>query len=519
MQRGRESLRQGGFAAALECFTQLLAVEPGNLDALAGRGRALGHLGRHCEAAQCFASVLAVRPDHLECLGNQGVALHKLGRNTEALTYFDRVLALIPAHPDALAHRGFVLQAVGRFEEALDSLDRALRVNPRSLTAQHARGMTLERLGRYEQALKQFGAVLAQDPRHVDAWSSRGVVLGRLNRHREARAAYVRALEIAPGNVDVLFNLSFLQLTEGDLVAGFRGQALRWTARLPRLDARTDRPIWLGQPALSGKTILLHHEQGFGDTIQFVRFAPLVAAQAAAVLLRVPDPLIRLLSRLPDLQVISEHQPLPPHDLHCPLMCLPVPLGTTQDTIPAPRSYLQASPEDIARWKQRLGPITRPRIGLVWRGHTQYALAAQRDIPFEDLMPLLTLPAELISLQKEVPAKDRAALEASGIARHGESLTDFADTAGLIQNLDLVITTDTSVAHLAGALGKLSYILLHHVPCWRWRRGREDSPWYPTVQVFRQQTPGDWPGVIADVRAAAARLCQLHIGSAKERHP
>jgi tetratricopeptide (TPR) repeat protein len=510
MHEGIERLRQRDFPAALACFNRVVAEQPGSIEALICRGRALGNLGRHLEASRSFSSALLIAPEHADAQNNLGVALHKLGRNNEALACFEKVLVLAPRHPDALTNRGFVLQDLGRLEEALLALELALSVSPRSTAALHARAMTLERLGLRQQALEQLDRVLAVDSLHVDAWGGRAVALGRLGRLEEARAAFARALEIAPGNLDVLFNLSFLQLTEGELLQGFRGQTLRWTAMQPRLDPGTDRPIWLGQPALTGRTLLLHHEQGFGDTLQLARYAPLVAARAGHVLLRAPGPLVRVLGTLAGgVQIVPEGAALPAHDLHCPLTCLPAALGTTLTSIPAQHVYLAASAPDTDEWGRRLGPVGAPRIGLVWRGHPQHRLCAERDMPLTQLLRLADLPAVLISLQKEVPAAEQAELEASGrIARHGESLGDFADTAALIANLDLVISVDTAVAHLAGALGKPVWILNRHVPCWRWLRDRTDSPWYPSARLFRQSAPGDWAGVIAQVREAAQTWCR-----------
>lgn len=509
LRQGRECLRRRDHRAALGHFMRALAEQPHDLEAHSGCGRALGQLGRHEDAAQCFARALTISPGHVDSLNNHGVALHKLGRNAAALACFERALRLAPASADALTNRGFVLQAEGRLDEALASLDAALQVKPGAVTAMHARAMTLERLGAYERALEQLDAVSAIDPGYLDAWNGRGVLLGRLGRTDEAHASFQRALALAPGNLQVLFNLSFLQLAEGELLSGFRGQTLRWTAMLPRLEPGTDRPIWLGQPPLAGKTLLLHHEQGFGDTLQFVRYVPLLATQASRVLLRVPETLSVLLSTLEGgVQVFCGRDPLPPHDLHCPITCLPAALGTTLETIPAPRAYLRAQPQDSREWAQRLGRRVRPRIGLAWRGQAQFALRAERDIPVKLLAPLTRLPADLVSLQTQVPPDDQEQLASlAQIVGYGEQLNNFADTAALIDNLDLVISVDTAVAHLAGALGKPVWILNRHVPCWRWLRDREDSPWYPTARLFRQAVAGDWAAVIEQVHAVAQEWC------------
>lgn len=504
-------LRQQSSRAAPASFDPALALpQPLNLDALIGHARSMAGQGRHREALQSFEAALEGGAQDPEVLEGCGVSLHKLGRASTALEYLDRALTLDPRRVQALIHRGLALRACGRFEEALGCLDAAVALAPDSIDAQHARGWVLQRLGRFEEALAHHDRVLAQDAGHVAAWCRRGAALEHLGRTEDARASLDRALALAPYDPDVIYNRSFLLLAQGDLVAGFRGQTLAWTATVPRPSIGSEAPIWLGHGTLAGKTVLLHHSQGLGDTIQFARYVPWVAARAAAVVLRVPDPLVRLMSTLAGgARVVGERDPLPPHDVHCPVVCLPSAAGTTLETIPASVPYLHADPEAACAWRERLGPWRRPRIGLVWNGNPQHRLRAARDIPLAELAPLLQLPVDLISLQKDLSAADREYLAASGrVTLCGEELIDFADTAALIDNLDLLISADTAAAHLAGALGTPVWILNRHAPCWRWLRGRSDSPWYPTARLFQQETAGGWATVVERVCQRAEEWCR-----------
>jgi hypothetical protein len=253
--------------------------------------------------------------------------------------------------------------------------------------------------------------------------------------------------------------------------------------------------------------LLVDAEQGLGDTLQFARYVPLVLRQGGQVVLRTHPMLHAVLATLPGApQLASDRVPAPPHDLRCPVMSLPLALGTSLQTIPAAVPYLSADPAAAAEWDRRLGPAGRARIGVVWAGRQHRPVNHGRDMPLAALQPLLDLPADFISLQKDIPGPDRATLASleGRLASLGEGLTDFADTAALLENIDLLIAVDTSVVHLAGALGRPVWVMNRHASCWRWLEGRADSPWYPSARLFRQSTPGCWDAVVAEVRRAAA---------------
>src|SRR5476649_2395300 len=320
------------------------------------------------------------------------------------------------------------------------------------------------------------------------------------------RCAATRALAIAPDDVEARVNAGICRLLQGDLQGGWRWYESRWR-RLPLPDHAP--PQWCGDAPLAGKTILVYAEQGLGDTIQMCRYVALLAAQGADVVLRVQPALKALLSQLAGARmVLADGEPLPAFDYHCSLMSLPFAFDTSLATIPAGAPYLRADPARAAAWAQRLGAPAGRRIGLAWSGNRGHDRDGSRSIPLMQLRGLFGADAQFVSLQPELRAIDRIVLENDQrIASHAAQLTDFAETAALIAQLDLVISVDTSVAHLAAAMGKPVWLLLAYAPDWRWLLERDDSPWYPTMRLFRQSVRGDWDGVVAEVaHALAARV-------------
>jgi len=396
----------------------------------------------------------------------------------------------------------------GRHQESADFAGRALAIDPRNVEVLSNRGAALRNLGRVEEALADYERAIAIAPRHGPAHLNRGVALAALNRYAEAHAAYDRALEIDPGDDRARFNRALARLVRGDLSGGFADFEARWTGSDTQAGPRQlAAPQWSGPEPLAGRTILLHAEQGFGDAIQFSRYVPQVAARGARVVLEAHAGLAPLLAELPGVsQVVARGEALPPFDLHCPLMSLAAAFGTTLETIPAAIPYLKAPAAHAERWRARLGTRKRPRVGLAWSGSTTLRNDRNRSIALAELARLRALPLEIFALQKEIRAGDAAAL-ASGpaITNPGDDLVDFRDTAALIDQMDLVVSVDTAVAHLAGAMGKPVWVLLPWSPDWRWLLERADSPWYPTARLWRQPRAGDWASVIEGVAGELAR--------------
>jgi tetratricopeptide (TPR) repeat protein len=381
----------------------------------------------------------------------------------------------------------------------------ARKARGRSSPTLYNRGVALRELKRFEEALASYDHALTLRPDYAEALLNRGSILYELKRFEEALANYDQALTRRPDYAEAHFNEALCRMLIGDLNRGFEKHEWRWESRQARNDKRDfAQPLWLGSNEITGKTILLHAEQGFGDTIQFCRYVPLVVERAARVILEVQDPLRELMSALPGAtQIVSRGEPLPDFDIHCPLLSLPLAFATRLETIPAATPYLHASPQQAMSWNARLGPKRRLRIGLAWAGRQTHKNDHNRSVSFSSLMPLLDFDATFVSLQREVRMSDTTTLrDRSDVLHFGGELNNFSDTAAIISNLDLVISVDTSVAHLAGALGKPVWILLPYVPDWRWLLDREDSPWYPTARLFRQNHTRTWDDVILCVRGA-----------------
>jgi tetratricopeptide (TPR) repeat protein len=534
---------------ALHSYDRAIALKSDYAEAHNNRGIALEQLGRPREAVACYDRAIALRPDYAEAFYNRGNARRALERHAQALASYDRAIALQPGYAEALNNRGDLLLILGRYQDALDSLDAALAFRPDYVDALYNRGNVLQKLNRFDEALIAYNRAIALRPGYGEALNNRGTLFLALNRHEEALAScdqaiavrpdwpdplcnrgvalqvvgrheeavecFDRALALQPDSAEVHANRSMSRLALGDFEAGWKEYEWRWKTVMVRdLVRRFRAQRWLDQTNIDGRTILLHAEQGFGDTLQFCRYVPMVSARAKVVL-EVPPRLCRLLATLDGgATIIGQGEKLPPFDLHCPLLSLPLAFGTTLATIPATVPYLRADLRETEAWSQRLKALPGLRVGIAWAGGLRpyepllRAIDLRRSITLGHFAPLTALPGvSLISLQKGEPAS-QTRMPPSGMVIHDwtEELEDFADTAALVAALDLVITVDTAVAHLAGALGKNVWILNRFDACWRWLPGREDSPWYPTARLFRQSVPGDWDSVIAAVRDALRAL-------------
>jgi tetratricopeptide (TPR) repeat protein len=505
--RGIALHRLKRYDEALASYDRALALQPDHTGALVSRGVTLHDLRRYDEALQSYGRALALRPDHVEALVNRGVTLHEQKQSAEALSSYDRALALAPGHIEALTNRGVALHDLGRYRDALASHERALALQPDHAAALSNRGVTLHRLGRLDEALASYDRALSLQPEYADALVNRGVTLHGLTRFDEALGSYNRAVALHPDHADAHFFGGMSRLLTGDFDSGWI--EYEWRKGASTGPSRRDfvQPLWLGGNEIAGKTILLHSEQGFGDTIQFCRYAPLVAARGGRVILEVEEPLQGLLTGLATTEVVAKGNRPPDFDLHCPLLSLPRAFRTQLETIPAAVPYLRPPDRDLLKWGARLPPKRRPRIGIAWAGNAKHLRDRERSIDLRDLLPLLDIGATFVSLQKEVRAADMTTLKESAEIIHlGHQLENFSDTAAVISHLDLVISVDTAIAHLAGALGRPVWILLTHVPDWRWLLDRDDSPWYPTARLFRQSNSREWDSVIARVRDALLKF-------------
>ena len=502
---GTVLLKQGRHAEALQIIDRAVQLQPDEPDLWRNRGDALVGLDRPQDAIPSYQRVLGLNPHHFDAAYKLALLLHQAGRDEEALGWFDRCAKLQGDHFQSTYMRAHALQSLKRFEEALEASRRAVALDPASAAACDNTGNMLRALSRHEEAIAWYDRALALRPDFAASLANKAVALAELHRFDEAVVANRQALAIDPGYAAAAWNLSQLQLLRGDFEAGWAGQEARW--KIPNLSSgypKLSQPKWLGAEPVAGKTILVGANEGIGDAIQFVRYVPMLAARGARVILVVPDSVVPLLAGIEGVAqcLPRSRQELPDFELHVPLSSLPLAFATRLDTIPADVPYLPApAAEHVRGWENRLGAHDRMRVGLVWAGNPRHNNDRNRSLPLRRLAPLFDFDVAFISLQKDPRPDDRALLaERQEIGDFTADLTDFAETAALISCLDLVITVDTSVAHLAGALGCPTWILLPFTPDFRWLLDRDDSPWYPTARLFRQTRAGDYESVIERVR-------------------
>jgi tetratricopeptide (TPR) repeat protein len=503
---GNTLLQQGRREDALATFDKAVQLSPNDADVWRNLGNVLAEMGRPADAVLSFQHALKLNPCHWDAANKAALLLYPLERYEEVLVYFDLCDELQPNHFPTLYMRALTLRNLKRFEQALADNKRAHALDPTSADTCNNAGNVLRSLGRNEEALSWFDRSLKLQPNSPSVLANKALSLSELRRFDEAFAVYRRARAIDPGHVATDWNLALLQMLTGDFEAGWAGREARW--KIPVVSAgypRPSQPKWLGEEPIAGKTLLLCADEGLGDSIQFVRYVPMLVSRGASVILVVHDELCPL---LPGMAGVSQCLPksaetLPAFDLHCPLSSLPLAFGTRLDTIPVEKTYLPPPAADrVQAWEGRLGPHAKLRVGLVWSGNPKHNNDHNRSIPLRMLARILDVDATFISLQKDPRPDDKATLlERSEIVDLTQHLTDFAETAALVSCLDLVITVDTSVAHLAGALGRPTWILLPYTPDYRWLLDRDDSPWYPSVRLFRQDETRDYARVINRVRS------------------
>jgi len=495
---------------AYRLMSAALKLNPQMPDVWINLANVLHSLEREAEALDCLDKALALRPADMNALENRGNALLTLGRAQEALVCFNEVLTRNPRHGTARLGRGGALASLGRADEALTDFDAALAVMPGHPGALYNRGNALFDLGRCANAITAYDGAIAAAPNDAPAWNNRGRALQALNRHAEAVASFDRAIAIRKDYADAHFNRALSLLTLSDLTRGFAEYEWRWQRSRVHDSRRSyGKPLWLGDYPLARKTILLTAEQGLGDTIQFARYAPLLAQSGARVVLEVQPELKTLLAGLDG--VASCHargDQLPAYDVHCPLGSLPLALKTEPTNIPAAIPYLRADEPHLIKWRERLASLPGKRVALAWAGNVSHANDRNRSIDLKLLEPLLALEGiSFLSLQRELRGDNAEDLaRQANVTPLGRELADMADTAALIALADLTISVDTSVVHVAGALGRPVWVMLAFAPDWRWTLNAESSPWYPQARLFRQPTLGDWPSVVAALRAELARL-------------
>ena len=507
--RGNVLKKLGRLDEALASYDAAAALKPDDPLILNSRGTVLRELNRFADALVDLNAVIALRPDFSEAFNNRGNVFQDMERYDEALADYAKAIALKPDNADAFCNRGNVYKHLEQYEKGLVEYDKALALAPGHTEAIYNRGTTLMELRRFDEALADYDKTIPLKPGHADALYNRGTLLMGLGRIEEAIANFGEALAIKPDHADAFWNRAFARLHLGYSRKGWDDYEFRWrTEELDALRRDLGRPQWDGGADIAGKRILLHAEQGFGDTIMAARYARRVADMGAHVILEVPLPLVPLVEQIDGITVITQGLALPEFDLHCPMMSLPRAFDTTPENIPADVPYLRAPAAYLEKWRQRLPRTGGLRVGINWAGREAFKHDAARSIGLPRLLPLLTRSdIQFFALQKDLRPGDAELLrEHPHIIQLGDEIKTFADSAAIVSQLDLVISSDTAIVHLAGALARPVWVLLQFVPEWRWLLGRTDSPWYPTARLFRQDKLDDWSGVIDRVAAELARL-------------
>lgn len=498
---------KGKLGDAKSHYERAVTLQPTYAAAFCNLGVVLQNLGDLDGSVACQVRAIELRPDLAEAHNNLGLLLKQLGKPEEARAHYERAIILKPNYVEALCNLGVLLQHQDRPQESLDSFLKALSLRPDFAPAFDNLGNTLRQMGRLEESAACHKRAIEIAPRFAVAHNNLGVTLRKQGLLSAARESHDRALALQPSVPDFRWNLALIDLLEGKFEAGWLGYESRHerTENRPR---SFSQPLWRGE-SLDGKAVLLHSEQGLGDSIQFLRYVPMVSAAGGKVILNVPASLRRLAEMLPGVQHITvDSDPLPSFDFHAPLMSLPLAFKTRLESIPGEVPYLQV-PEDALQTAQAIPwDAKKVRVGLVWSGNPKCTEDQNRSLKLEHFQSLFGLEScAFYSLQIGGAADQIAAFE-GGIFDLRAAIHDFADTAALMTHLDLIITADTSVAHLAGALARPTWTLIPFAPDWRWLMEREDSPWYPTMRLFRQTTFGDWSLVMDRVLRELSQFSQ-----------
>jgi tetratricopeptide (TPR) repeat protein len=495
----------GQVTEAMTVYQSVLELVPDHIEALGRLGHLAQQVGQHAMAIDLLRKLLGLMPDWAEACVVLGVSLREMNRLDEAQSCYETALRLRPDLAEAHNNLGVVFNDRGEINRARACYERTLALKPDLAEAHNNLGVILMDQHHPVEAADCYRRALALKPDYAEAHNNLGIVLKDQGRFDEALAHYQRAVALKPDYAEAHWNEGLIRLLRGDLALGWRKYEWRWWKR--GVEHHGFRHHQWDGGVIAGRTLLVHAEQGIGDSLQFIRYAQPLKRLCARLVVRCPRGLVRLFSAMKTLDAVFAEGDLPPDfDCHTPLLSLPRLFGTTLDTIPCVIPYLYPDPWLAVRWRERLAGQTGVRVGLVWRGNPGHRNDQNRSAPAAAFAPLVGIPGvNAIVLQNDMRPEEREVLSRHGsLWDCGPFLTDWAETAAAISALDLVITVDTAVAHLAGAMGKPAWVLLPALPDWRWLLDRDDSPWYPTLRLFRQRTTGDWETLVALVAQALA---------------
>jgi tetratricopeptide (TPR) repeat protein len=503
---GTLCLQRGRNAEGITLIKRSLAINPQQPTAYNSLGNAFRDLGQYTEALDNYDQTVALSAEFAEAWYNRGVVLNELARYLEAIESYGRATVLRPTYAKAYNNRGNAFNDLGRYDEALMDYDRALALRPNDATIYSNRALALGMLNRYDEALASCARAIEIDRHYPLAYVSLGMIYSDLKRYDEALASCERALALDPACVNALLFRAELKLLLGDWAGdAWEAYELRWKKPAHALQAaRYCHTPWTGEDNLSGKTILIWSDQGLGDTVLGARYVPMLEALGAKVYFEVQASLVDLLSTVSQsVNVLARGDDLPECDFQCSVMSLPRAFKTTTETVPATVPYLRVGPNKQEFWRAKLGAKKKPRVGIVWSGSGRMGKRPTlvRDIPFSGFQRLIQPDFDYFVLQQDVRPCDAEPLASRPEVRHFQGMLEtFSDTAALVAEMDLIISVDTSVAHLAGALAKPLWLLLPHPPQpFMTVLGRKDCPWYPTARIFRQSQQNDWSLVIDQV--------------------
>ncbi len=506
------------YDSAIDYLKRITHKNSANHEVYYNLGRAFQKKGQNKEAIDCYQKATKIKKDFIDAYLNLGNLLKEEGLYNEAIKSYQKVVEINPQFSGAYYNIGSLFQEIDQIDEAVLAYQKAIELNPYYVDAYHDLGYVLQTKGEIEDAIRCYKKALQLDPQLYDAYNNLGRAFQEQGKIDEAISYYQKAIQLNPDFAEAHFNLSLALLLIGNFKDGW--QEYEW-----RLKLREHSRYEFSKPLLKGseikdKKIFLYAEQGFGDTIQFIRYVELVAKRGARVIIvECQKELISLVREIKEIDyLLTREDPLPEFDFHYPLLSLPLIFETTLENIPSKVPYIFVNDTILKKWKERINKEnSKFKIGLVWSGNPKYKKDMKRSIKLDILLPLLRIKGvTFFSLQKgEATNQIKDLPEEIKLIDYASEIEDFTDTASIIQNLDLVISVDTAVAHLAGALGRPVWTLLPFVPDWRWMLDREDSPWYPTMRLFRQPSIGDWKSVIERVKDELKKL----IGNCEDDSP
>ena len=496
------AMRQAGrFSDAVRSYDNAVLLNPADASIYFQRALTLAARENYREAIGSYDKAIHINPKFADAYNNRGIARSKLQNFEAAVDSFEQAIAVRTEFPEAYFNLGNALQNMGKLDDALRAYTQAITMKPDYFDALMNSGNVLMKLSRLGEAAISYQKSIQLQPVNFEAYLNLGVALHETKRIEDAIASYDRAINIQPDYAEAYWNKSLALLLSGDLLQGFALHEWRWKRNSfssPRRDFH--QALWLGVEPLQGKTLLLHAEQGLGDTLQFARYLKLLAPLGAKLILEVPHSLAGIVASIQaDLHIVIQGNALPSFDLHCPMMSLPLAFMTDLANIPFADGYIFSDMAKSKLWELRLGPKTKPRVGLVWSGNPSHKNDGNRSLALSDLIRYLPHGFDYVSLQKELCHQETLSFDGRTVRHFGPELVNFSDTAALCDLMDLVITVDTSVAHLAGALGKQTWVLLPYVPDWRWLLDRTDSPWYASITLYRQNEDRHWPPVVKKI--------------------